>query len=120
MALIGIDFDHTIRKEDNTECEGARANISKLRELGHKVLIHSCNNPKFIEKWMNDHDIRYDYIWDLNAAKDDSSRGEAKPVCALYIDDRAYAFPKDGSWHEHLIPILKRLDERGDPQGGPR
>ena len=101
--LIGIDFDHTIVDSATAEpLPGVRDAISRLRELGHKILVHSCNNPRYIKQWMLDHDIRHDYIWE----------DKGKPVCDIYIDDRAYRFPFNGDWNEELPKILDTLKLR--------
>ena len=83
---------------------GVRDAISRLRELKHEIVIHSCNNPKYVKKWMLDHDIRYDCLW----GEDPTHVG--KPVCDCYIDDLAYRFPRNGSWNEELPKILELLN----------
>ncbi len=120
MALIAVDFDHVLRKGDNTPVEGARHFISRLREAGHEIMIHSCNSPGFIEDWMNDHDIRFDDIWSSDSISDSSWKATpVKPVAALYIDDRAHCHPKDSPWDDGEInSILARVEARGDPNGG--
>ncbi len=110
---ICIDFDHTIRdlhvEGEGTEespyfkvdrpFPGARDAISKLREKGYLVVIHSCNDPDFIEQWMNNYDIRHDGIWTV------------KPVGTIYIDDRALRF--EGDWHKTLNTALGLINKEG-------
>ena len=92
--LIAIDFDGTI--VDNIHHKmgerfpplfpGARDKISELREAGHKVMIFSCNNPRWIAEVLEHYDIKIDYIWD-----------QAKPVYDRLIDDRNLEFKGDWS-----------------------
>lgn len=89
--LIGIDFDGTL-VNGSEAIAGAREAINLLREQGHKVMIYSCNNKSWIEKVMQQNDMRYDYIYD-----------GCKPVCHLYIDDRNIAF--NGDWNKALSTI---------------
>jgi hypothetical protein len=113
MALIAVDFDHVLRKADDSPCEGAKHGISCLREAGHKIMIYSCNNPEFIEQWLNNQDIRYDFMWQGSVDRYGKITG-FKPVADLYIDDRGYHFPMDGSWHDQIGPILSRLASRNE------
>jgi predicted HAD superfamily phosphohydrolase YqeG len=69
---------------------GARDAVNQLREAGHKVMIFSCNRTQWIERVLRENDIVVDYIW-----------GGDKPVCDLYIDDRALEFK--GDWGETLL-----------------
>lgn len=105
--VLAIDFDHTIcdtaAPRDSYHrypppLPGAREAISRLREKGYCILIHSCNAPKWIEEWMRHHDIRYDYIW----GESPRDCGQ-KPVAHRYIDDRAMRFD---SWKQ----VLEDLD----------
>ena len=92
MRTIAIDFDGVIRDGNNKSYPGVRDAISRLREAGHRIILHSCNNTDFIEKWMFEQDIRYDGIW-----------GKAgKPVATVYIDDRGYHFR---NWDETLLDM---------------
>lgn len=80
---IAVDFDGVIRDwGTNRPIDGARNGINLLRELGWKVIIHSCNRAEFIEQWLNDYDIRFDSIWD----------GAGKPPASIYLDDCGLRF----------------------------
>jgi beta-phosphoglucomutase-like phosphatase (HAD superfamily) len=100
--IAAIDFDHTIwDTPNNTPIKGAREAINLLREKGIKVIIHSCNNKSWIEKCLNNNDIRFDWIWDQTG----------KPVADIYIDDCGYHFT---NWEFDLPDILSRLN-KGNP-----
>lgn len=106
--VIAIDFDGTIRDWDSSKpFAGAKAAINTLRERGYKVLIHSCNSPEWIKGWLNDYDIRYDYIWG------ESGSEGSKPIAVMYIDDRGWRF--NGNWDLELPNILAELDEEAKP-----
>lgn len=107
MALIAVDFDHTLVDRGEPRPYAKEA-LNLLREAGHKIMIHSCNNPRWIERVMNNNDMRYDYIWDQQ--RNDNRGG--KPVCDLYVDDRGYHFR--GDWKEALPEIVERLNEQED------
>lgn len=103
LMVVAIDFDHTIYDSTkNAPLPGAREAINILRECGIKVIIHSCNRKAWIEKCLNNHDIRFDWIWDQ----------VGKPVADLYIDDCGFWFT--GIWKEALPQILTRL-VKGNP-----
>lgn len=102
MACIGIDFDHTL-VYGATPIKGAKQAINILREAGHKVVIHSCNNPKWIEKVLRDNDIRFDHIWD----------DKGKPICDIYVDDKGFRFT--GDWEADfpaIVAFLEGFDNR--------
>ena len=103
MAIIAIDFDHTLVNGDQP-IEGARKAINLLREHGHKVVINSCNNLDWIKKVLDNNDIRYDKIY---------AEGSSKPIADIYIDDKAYRFT---SWDEaelnSILNLVKELDNR--------
>lgn len=95
---VAIDFDGTIRDWDTSKpFPGVRDAINILREGGVRVMIHSCNGSEWIERWMNDHDIRFDSIW----------QGQGKPVASLYIDDRGFHFK--GNWQTEIYDVMERL-----------
>lgn len=95
---IAIDFDGTIRDTTtNTPISGVKEVLGKLREASVEIIIHSCNRPSFVERWMNDYGLPFDYIWDE----------KGKPIADLYIDDRAFHFT--GSWGDDIDYLLGRL-----------
>lgn len=100
MALIAIDFDHTLVEGDQPR-EGAREAINALREHGHKILIHSCNEVSWIKKVLNNNDIRFDGIFG------ETKLEGKKPLADLYIDDKGYHYK--GNWNAELPEILARL-----------
>jgi len=91
---IAVDFDHTIRDVKHGEydrpMEGVGEALAELQKT-FRVLVHSCNSPQFIEKWLNEFGIPVDAIWQI-----------AKPVASYYIDDRAIKFT---SWKQVLEEI---------------
>src|SRR3990167_5972511 len=99
--VIAVDFDHTIfDNAANAPMEGAQEALAQLHEAGHGILIHSCNNKGFIEEWLTQNNIHFDWIWD----------GPGKPVAALYADDRGYRF--EGDWVKATEDILRLVAER--------
>lgn len=98
MALICVDFDHTLVEGDQP-IPGAREAINILREAGHKIMIYSANNRAWIETTLNNADIRYDSIW----------TGQGKPLCDLYVDDKSYHFK--GDWSNEVNDVLNRVKD---------
>lgn len=107
MAVVAIDWDHTLMDGEEW-LPGAKDAIRLLREKGHKVCIHSCNNPAWIEKCLNNAGIVVDLVW-KGKAKEISLNGQ-KPVADLYIDDKGYHF--QGNWPTEIHNVLDRLDNR--------
>jgi len=108
MALIAVDFDNTINNNFDIK-PGERfskpfpdaANILQaFRADGHRIMIYSCNRQKWVEEWMNHWNLPYDYIWE----------GE-KPICDVYIDDRAVGFR--GDWVQTYKDVNEILEARG-------
>lgn len=109
MAWIAVDFDHTlIDTPTGKPIKGALDALEQLRELGHKIVIHSCNNPLFIRQWLAEREFPFDAIWGESPIDEG-----AKPVAAVYIDDRAVAFR--GNWNETLRDTLTLIRERPKP-----
>lgn len=90
--VIAVDFDGTLVQGDKA-LPGAKEAVNQLREAGHKILIFSCNRTAWIKRVLEQNDIVIDYIWEGD-----------KPVCDLYIDDRAIEFK--GDWIETLGKAL--------------
>lgn len=96
--LIAVDFDGTIVDNMNHKegerypplFAGAKETIAELRRAGHKVMIFSCNNPRWIKECLGQYGIKVDYIWD-----------GPKPNYDLLIDDRAFHF--DGDWAKVVV-----------------
>ena len=96
MALIAVDFDHTLVEGDKPR-DGAKQAINILREKGHKILIYSCNETSWIKKVLDNADIRYDGVYE----------GKKKPLADLYIDDKGYHYK--GDWLGEVDEILSRV-----------
>lgn len=102
MAVVAIDWDNTLVDSTQKWLPGAQTAIKRLREDGHKVIIHSCNRKAWIDKCLNESGIVVDGIWDQ----------AGKPVCDLYVDDKGYHFPYNGDWNEDLPIILSRVKDK--------
>jgi beta-phosphoglucomutase-like phosphatase (HAD superfamily) len=105
MAVIAIDWDHTLM-EGKEWLEGAKDALKLFRERGHKIIIHSANEPKWIERNLRDAGIVVDQIWGSDLLD------VGKPLCDIYIDDKGFAF---SSWDSDLhlvLHIIKNFDNR--------
>lgn len=100
MAVLAIDFDHTLVDGDKLR-PFAREAINILREKGHKVIIHSCNSTEWIKKVLADNDVRYDSIHELEETY-------GKPLADLYIDDKGYHYR--GDWETEVNDIMLRVE----------
>lgn len=104
MLTVAIDFDHTLVDGQKARA-GAKEAINQLREQGHRIIIHSCNDADWIRRVMANNDLRFDAIWE----------GKGKPIADIYVDDRA--FRTTGNWAEDvkvISQILKRQQELDD------
>ena len=101
MAVIAVDFDNVI-VVGKEPLPGARDAINLLRELGHKVLVHSCNREAWIKEVLDNNDMRYDKVH--------GNESKGKPMADLYIDDKGYHFPYNGNWNEELPKVLARIE----------
>lgn len=93
---LALDFDGTICKFQsfgpltNPPNEGAQEAITKLKDAGWKIIVHTCRaRPDWpdvkatlaeIERWMKKWKIPYDEITAI------------KPLATAYIDDRGIRF----------------------------
>ncbi len=104
--IIAIDFDHTLWDTfNNRPMQDAHYALDAIHDAGHKVLIHSCNNPEWIRAMCAEHNLRVDYIWGETGLEG------GKPVWAIYVDDRAQHF--QGNWREEMDEIRDRVSGRG-------
>lgn len=107
IRTIAIDWDHTLMNGKEW-LPGAKDALKRLREEGHRIIIHSCNDPNWIEMHLRDAGIIAD-VW--RGAVNRKGEIEPKPVADLYIDDRAYRFPTNGDWSKELDKVLERLSD---------
>ena len=103
---IAVDFDHCAwHNEEERPADGFRDALDEFHSRGFKVIIHSCNSPAFIRKMCEQHDLRVDAIW----GEGEIDHG-AKPVCTVYVDDRAVHF--DGDWAKAVHDVLALAEDR--------
>ena len=95
--IVAIDFDGTLVELD-TPLPGAKDALRALREQGHTIIIHTCNNVEWVQQVLNNNDMPYDSIWDK----------PGKPRATAYVDDRAVVF--DGNW-DHVVAALAAIDD---------
>ena len=105
MAVISIDWDGTLVDssvvgKDPVLLPGAKQAIGLFREKGHKVVIFSCNNPKWIEKWLQEWGIMVDHVYNE----------KGKLNADVFVDDKGYHKPFNSGWAGHTEAIL--ADER--------
>jgi len=98
--ILAIDFDRTIHDNDaipegrkmGPPKAGAVEALTKLKELGHTIIIHTCRANDgsaaivVVDKWMKYFNIPYDYVWPY------SDHNQVKPVADAYIDDKGIRF----------------------------
>ena len=108
---IIIDFDGTLCKfafpDVGPPEPGIKEALTKLKELGYRVCIHSVRTATYwgdrkrkhhiqvIEKFMKENELPYDEIL--------VDKNMDKPIAEVYVDDRAIRY--EGNWLE-IIKIL--------------
>lgn len=97
MAVVAIDWDNTLMSGKEW-LPGAKEALKRLREEGHKVIIHSANDPKWIEDNLRNAGIAVDGIWTK----------PGKPNCDLFIDDKGLRFT---SWDNDLYEALDLVND---------
>lgn len=100
MAVIAVDFDNVI-VVGKEPLPGARDAINLLRELGHKVLVHSCNREAWIKEVLDNNDIRYDKVH--------GNESKGKPLADCYLDDKAIRFE---NWARALVDIDRCVKDK--------
>jgi hydroxymethylpyrimidine pyrophosphatase-like HAD family hydrolase len=106
--IIAVDWDHTAYQNEAEDLmPGVREAFDRFHDAGYRIMIHSCNNPAWIRKRCEELGLKPDYIWGETGM--DACAG-SKPVCALYVDDRAQQFT---SWEPDVVSgMLERVRER--------
>jgi hypothetical protein len=112
MGVVVLDWDNTIVDGDSKLLPGAREAITTLRNAGHKVIIASCNDPKWIKKCLNEFGLPVDKVWDNDSTNPKSYGKGNKPLGDLYVDDKGYHFPHNGDWSSQIGPILERVKDK--------
>lgn len=109
--VAAIDFDHTIHNPEDRErgfkmgkpFAGAKEALTRLGELGAKIVIHTCratDTAEHVAAWLDYFEIPYDEITAL------------KPMADVYVDDRAVPFLGDWADTERELLALFYLGER--------
>jgi len=111
---IAIDLDGTILEYDPPEypelgepLPGAADALQALRELGYRVVIHTCRlrgtpeevgeQAALITRHLVERGVPFDELF---------LPGAAKPMAEWYVDDRAIAF--DGDWDAAVSRVVDR------------
>ncbi len=109
---IAVDFDGVIHNYSqgwnggdiyDPPVDGVKEAMERLKAQGHTLYIFTTRTNKIfrkddkdqkkaIEDWMQQHEIPYDKIWTYG-----------KPMCDVFIDDRAIQFR--GNWEETLKEV---------------
>lgn len=89
-----MDFDGTIVEhkfpEIGEEKEGAIFALSLLQKLGHKIIIWTCREGKYVDpmiQWLDDRHFRPDAV---NENIQTDFKTSNKVYADLYLDDRSY------------------------------
>jgi len=107
---VAIDFDGvitdrgvSIEGEFGKITDGTRKALSKLKELGVKIIIFTAREDKDnVEKFLNENNIPYD---EINENVDIDNLSE-KVVADVYVDDRAFRF--EGNWNRVIDFVLDK------------
>ena len=107
---VAIDFDGvitdrgvSIEGEFGKITDGTRKALSKLKELGVKIIIFTAREDKNnVEKFLNENNIPYD---EINENVDIDNLSE-KVVADVYVDDRAFRF--EGNWNRVIDFVLDK------------
>lgn len=104
--VIAVDLDGVICTEEKTferalanPKQGAKEGLFSLREQGHTVVIYtarSWSEYRMTAKWLKDQQIPHDLLV------------MGKPVCDLWIDDRALRFSDWKSLPSQLATVKNR------------
>lgn len=92
---IAVDIDGVLAEYDSTveydpavigaPMTGAAEFLTRLRDAGHTVIIHTCRAAEIAIAWLDEHALAYSSVWDQ----------PGKPLANAYLDDRACCFHGD-------------------------
>lgn len=114
---VAVDLDGTIAKKEepfNPETigepiEDAIAYVRQFKEAGARIIIFTVRgDTAMVEKWLEEHDVPYDFI---NENPDQPKDSSGKVIADVYWDDRAYNAEDP---HEHGPAILDRITEEDE------
>lgn len=106
--IIAIDFDGTITESCNAGDEvkirlGAQYYIEKLRNDGHKIIIHTCRHEdNLIDEMihaLHKNNIKYDAI-NANMPNLPFPAPNKKVYADLYLDDRGFGMHPFPGWQK--------------------
>src|SRR4051812_18212164 len=108
--VIAIDWDHTLMN-GKIWLPGAQDALRRFKEEGHLIIINSCNSEAWIKRQLEEEGLTNLIAAVVAEGSYYSAAGLPKPVADLYIDDRGWRFPRNGSWTEELPKILEILED---------
>ena len=100
MATVAVDFDDTIRAEDDSPIPGAIEGLKYLMRR-YAVFIHTAKDPRSVIPWLEGQGFNTDTdngepTWDTKGVLLVTNR---KLPAVAYLDNRAIRFI---SWHQAL------------------
>jgi len=113
MITVAVDFDDTLVCYDDQgkmyPAPGARESLKRLKNLGCKVIIHTCRTTEARERGNLNEEIsfiartleQFDFFYD------DIFIG-SKLIADIYVDDRAVSY--NGDWKETTTECSKRIN----------
>ncbi|MEA2063880.1 MAG: hypothetical protein U9P14_09305 [Gemmatimonadota bacterium] len=100
---LAVDFDGVIAHYNGWKgygvlgepIEGVAKTLTKLRERGWKIIIHTTRGTDEISGYLRHHRIPYD---EINCNSELAGSNPGKPLATCYLDDRAVCFT--GDWDQ--------------------
>lgn len=113
---IAIDLDGVLHKyskgyDDGTIYDGpipgAQNALSILSKKYHIVIFSTRNHDRVIRGKAEKHQVKEMEAWlkKHKLAYDEIHTAPGKPICKLFIDDKAYRF--EGNWFQTLVDVEK-------------
>ena len=112
VPTVAVDFDRVLFTHEKwnghenfgTPLPGAKESLTRLREMGFKIMIWTTRNqPDIIENALNQYGIPFDFI--NNNPNQPPEINPSKPIANYYIDDRAVRFT---DWEKVIQEIEQR------------